>query len=312
MSSGFSTVISAVAAVLAGLAIAAGGVLQQRAASRRPSGERMSASLMRHLLSDKTWLMGIGCAVLSYAFQAVALSFGPLTLVQPLVVSELLFAVPVSVRLRNLKLRPRDWAACTAIVAGLTVGIVAANPGKGHPIQPIQVWAPALVAVAVLVAGSVAATRTLQGPVRATMFALAGACTMGLQSALYDATITVLRQDTWHVFIVWQTYALVIASFLGLFLIQNAFQSGPLAASTPVIDAVLPLVSIGLGIGLFHESVRTSTTGFLGAGVGVLLLLLGIVALDTSPVVRKEQRIEEQEREESEERGAAQPAEEAG
>jgi hypothetical protein len=130
------------------------------------------------------------------------------------------------------------------------------------------------------------------------MFALAGAVTMGLQSALYDATIAVIRRDTWHVFIVWQTYALVIASFLGLFLIQNAFESGPLAASTPLIDGVLPLVSIGLGIGLFGESVRTTALGLAGAGIGILLLVVGIIALDTSPVVRKEQRIEEREREE--------------
>ena len=308
MTSGLSTVISAAAAVLAGLCIATGGVLQQRAASRRPSGERMSAQLMRSLVSDRIWLFGIGFAVLSYGFQAVALSFGPLTLVQPLVVSELLFAVPVSVRLRHLRLRPRDWGACAAIVTGLTIGIVAADPGKGEPIQPITVWAPALVAVAVLVTGCVLAARVLDGPAKATMFALAGACTMGLQSALYDATITTIRQDTWQVFLVWQTYALVVASFLGLFLIQNAFQSGPLAASTPVIDAVLPLVAIGLGVGLFGEQVRTSALGLIGAGAGIVLLLAGIVALDTSPVVRKEQRIEEQEREEAD----AEPAGESG
>ena len=314
-----STVISAIAAVLAGLCIATGGVLQQRAASRRPSDERMSVALMRHLVADRTWLLGIGCAVLSYAFQAVALTFGPLTLVQPLVVSELLFAVPVSVRLRNLRLRSRDWLACAAIVVGLALGIIAANPGKGDPIQSILVWAPALAVVALLVAGCLAAAKTARGPVKASMFALAGAVTMGLQSALYDATIAVIRHDTWHVFIVWQTYALIIASFLGLFLIQNAFQSGPLAASTPVIDAVLPMVAIGLGIGLFHESVRTTAFGLAGAGIGIVLLLVGIVALDTSPVVRKEQRIEEQEREEAAaeaedqpESGPATAAEEAG
>lgn len=308
MTSGSDTVISAAAAVVAGLCIATGGVLQQRAASRRPSGERMSVQLMRSLVSDRIWLFGIGFAVLSYGFQAIALTFGPLTLVQPLVVSELLFAVPVSVRLRHLRLRPRDWAACAGIVIGLTIGIVAADPGKGQPIQPITVWAPALVAVTVLVTGCVVAARTLDGPVKATMFALAGACTMGLQSALYDATIAVIRQDTWHVFLVWQTYALIVASFLGLFLIQNAFQSGPLAASTPVIDAVLPLVAIGLGVGLFGEHVRTTALGLIGAGLGIVLLLVGIVALDTSPVVRKEQRIEEQEREDAE----AEPAGESG
>src|SRR5689334_21267911 len=133
--SGLSYVISAVTAILAGLSIAAGGVLQQRAASRRPSGERLSATLIHRLVTDKVWLAGIGLAALSYGFQAVALTFGPLALVQPLIVSELLFAVPVSVRLRKLRLRKRDWLTVAMIVAGLAIGIIAADPHKGHPIQ---------------------------------------------------------------------------------------------------------------------------------------------------------------------------------
>lgn len=292
-------VVSAVTAVLAGLCLAAAGVLQQRAASRRPDDEKMSWRLLRELVSDRVWLLGIGLAAVSYGFQAVALTFGPLTLVQPLVVSELLFAVPVSVRLRGLRLRARDWTAVGSVVLGLTVGIVAANPRQGQPLQPITVWAPALGATVLLVAACLVFTRVAQGPARASAFALAGAFTMGLQSGLFDATITQLGKDPWHVPLAWQTYALVIASLVGMFLIQNAFQSGPLAASTPLIDAVLPLVAIALGVGLFGESIRTSTLGLLGAGAGILLLIAGIVGLDTSPVVRHEQQIEKREQQET-------------
>ncbi|HET8603143.1 MAG TPA: DMT family transporter [Marmoricola sp.] len=289
--------ISAFAAVVAGLCLAAAGVLQQRSASRRPSDERMSWTLMRRLVADRTWLFGIGAAVLSYGFQAVALTFGPLTLVQPLVVSELLFAVPVSVRLRDLRLRRRDWAAVGTVVAGLAIGIVAADPHQGHPVQPASTWAPALGGVFLLVAGSLVAARRLEGPPKASAFALAGACTMGLQSALYAATLVYLRTQLWGVFLHWETYLLIVASLVGMFLIQNAFQSGPLAASTPLIDSVLPLVAIALGVGLFGETIRTTWWGLAGAAVGLVLLVVGIVGLDTSPVVRKEQQIEKEEQE---------------
>lgn len=292
-------VISAVAAILAGGSIAAGGVLQQREASRRPSHERLSVRLLTRLLTDRRWLLGIGLAALSYGFQAVALTFGPLAMVQPLIVSELLFAVPVSVRLRHLRLRARDWGAVAAVIAGLTVGIVAASPSRGNPVQPFSAWWPVLLAVGVVAGASVVATRVLRGPVRATVFALAGAVTMALQSALYNTTIHVLRTQLWGVFLHWETYALVVVSVLGMFLIQNAFQAGPLAASTPVIDAVLPLAAIALGIGLFGEHVRPGPFPLIGAGLGITLLIGGIVALDTSPVVRKEQRIERQEQEET-------------
>lgn len=296
------TVISAVAAVLSGLCLATAGVLQQRSASRRPSDERMSLRLMTQLVADRTWLLGIGAAVLSYGFQAVALSFGPLTLVQPLVVSELLFAVPVSVRLRDLRLRRRDWLAVGSVVAGLAVGIVAADPRAGNPIESIVTWAPALGGIFLLVAASVVTAKRVDGPAKASAFALAGACTMGLQSALYAATLAYLRKDLWGVFLHWETYALVVASLIGMFLIQNAFQSGPLAASTPLIDSVLPLVAIALGVGLFGESIRTSWWGLFGATLGLALLIVGIIALDTSPVVRKEQRLEQEEQQQTAER----------
>ena len=294
--------ISAIAAVAAGLCLATAGVLQQRSASRRPSDERMSLTLMRRLVADRTWLLGICAAVLSYGFQAVALTFGPLTLVQPLVVSELLFAVPVSVRLRDLRLRKRDWLAVGSVVAGLAVGIVAADPQEGNPIQPITTWAPALGGVVVLVGGAVVVAKRLEGPPKASAFALAGACTMGLQSALYAATLAFLRKELWGVFLHWETYALIVASLVGMFLIQNAFQSGPLAASTPLIDSVLPLVAIALGVGLFGESIRATWWGLGGAALGLVLLIVGIVALDTSPVVRKEQRLEKEEQERTAER----------
>jgi drug/metabolite transporter (DMT)-like permease len=293
-------VIAALAAVAAGICLAAAGVLQHRAASRRPSDERMSLRLLMMLASDRTWLAGIGSALLSYGFQAVALTFGPLTLVQPLIVSELLFAVPVSVRMRDLRLHKREWIAIASVVAGLALGIVAANPGKGDPTQPISVWAPALVAVAVITAGCVLVARMVSGPVKATAFALAGATAMGFQSGLYAATIALLRTEHWLLFTHWEPYALVVASLVGMFLIQNAFQSGPLAASTPVLDATLPLVAIAIGVWLFNEQIRTTAFGLGGAAVGIALLIIGIIGLDTSPVVRREQQIEQEEKEETE------------
>ncbi len=81
-----------------------------------------------------------------------------------------------------------------------------------------------------------------------------------------------------------------------MFLVQNAYQAGPLAASMPVMDAVLPMVSIGLGVGLFGEHVRTTAWGLAGAAAGIVALVVGIVLLDTSPIVRRQQRQERKER----------------
>jgi drug/metabolite transporter (DMT)-like permease len=300
-----SMLISVFAAIAAGMALATTGVLQQRAASSRPNDEQFSLRMLIKLARNKTWLAGLGAAVLSYGFQALALAFGPLALVQPLVVSELLFAVPISAKLRGIHLGRREWTAVLTVVAGLGIGIACAHPRKANPLVPLSLWACAIGGIAVLVALALLIGRQLAGPAKASLFALAGASTMALQSALYKATITALERDKLGVFLHWQAYALIIASFLGLYLVQNAYQAGPLAASMPVMDAVLPTVGIALGVGLFREPIRTSWWGLAGASAGLVLLIIGIVVLDTSGAVRRQHQVERVERKRASQRRRA-------
>ncbi|PZS38192.1 MAG: hypothetical protein DLM62_15070 [Pseudonocardiales bacterium] len=296
MSPMLTTLVSAAAALLAGVCLAATGLLQQGAASEESADKQFSLGMIRDLVRNRQWLAGIGAAVGSYAFQAVALATGPLSLVQPLVVSELLFAVPISARRHRCRLGVREWGGLLTVTAGLVVGIVAADPHRGDPIQPFSAWIWPLVAVVAIAAAGVLVGKAISGPARASLFALSGATVMAFQSALFSATIASLRASIGHTFVTWQPYALIVASFTGLFLVQNAYQAGPLAASMPVMDAVLPMVSIGLGIGLFGEHVRTTVFGLAGAAAGTALLVIGIIMLDTSPVIRRQQREERKQR----------------
>ncbi|MFY9809101.1 MAG: DMT family transporter [Pseudonocardiaceae bacterium] len=296
MSSTGSTLISAGAALVAGMCLAATGLLQQKAASKQSSDDQFSLKMIGNLVRNRRWLAGIGAAVGSYLFQAVALATGPLSLVQPLVVSELIFAIPIASRRHSGRLGPREWAGLLAVTVGLVVGIVAADPHRGDPLQPFSSWIWALIGIGAIAVAAVFVGKMISGPAKASLFALSGAVVMALQSALFAATIASLRADIGHTFVTWQPYALIVASFTGMFLVQNAYQAGPLAASMPVMDAVLPMVSIALGIGLFSEHVRTTWFGLAGAGVGILLLVSGIITLDTSPVIRRQQREERKQR----------------
>ncbi|MCZ2805417.1 DMT family transporter [Modestobacter sp. VKM Ac-2983] len=285
--------IAVIAAIAAGACFAAAGVLQQRAASRLDSDESLSPALLRDLARQRLWVVGISLAVLSYGFQGLALANGPLSLVQPLIVMEVVFALPVAARLHGMRMQARDWLGALMVTAGLAVGLAAASPSEGTTEAPLDDWLFLLLAVGVLVVAALVFGRRRKGPLRATMFALAGASVMGTQSALFDATIDRFSDGFAAVFTAWQTYLLVVASIGGLLLIQSAFNSGPLVASMPVIDAVEPAVAVTIGVMLFGESLAPGVGRHLLAACGAAVALAGIVVLDTSPLTQRLHQSEE-------------------
>ncbi|TLS45026.1 hypothetical protein FE633_16340 [Streptomyces montanus] len=285
--------IAVLAALAAGACFAVAGVLQQRAASARPDTESLSFRLLFRLAREPLWLTGIGLAVLAYGFQSLALAFGPLSLVQPLIVAELIFAVPLSARLHRMRLGAQAWLGTLAVAAGLALALVSARPHGGDPDAPDLVsWLLVLGATGALVACALTAARALHGPWRASAVALAAGAVMGTQSVLLATTVDRLKQGLGATLSTWQTYALVVASAGGLLLIQSAFQQGPLAAGMTVIDATEPAVAITVGTTLFGETIHSGwpVTGF--TVLGLVMVTAGIVSLDSSPQIAALHRME--------------------
>lgn len=274
------------AALGAAACFAVAGVLQQRAAARRPDDEALSFTLLRQLARQPMWLGGMALAFLAYGFQALALTSGPLSLVQPVIVSELLFAIPLAARLGRTRLRARDWFGTAAVTGGLASALFAARPHGGSTAASPQGWLITLAVVGGLTATALAGSRVATGPAKASLIALAAGLVMGGQSVLLAATVRRFDDGAVALATAWQTYLLVVASIGGLLLIQSAFQSGPLAASMPVIDATEPAVAIAVGTALFGESVRLGWPMGSVAAAGAALTLTGIFLLDTSPTLR--------------------------
>lgn len=287
--------IAFAAALAAGLCFALAGILQQRAASTQTPDESLSGRLLADLAREPMWLAGISLAVLSYGFQALALAFGPLAVVQPLIAMEVVFALPLAARLDHVRLQPRDWLGAVMVVGGLAVAIFAAAPSRGQRFGATGPWLLLLLAVAVVSFVALRLGRRRQGPLRASLFALAGALVMGAQSALYATTIDRLPQGVYAVATAWQTYLLIIASGIGLLLLQSAFNSGPLAASMPVIDTVEPVVAVVAGLLIFHEQLAGGPGRHALAALGAAVALAGIIVLDTSPATRRIYQTEHEE-----------------
>jgi multidrug transporter EmrE-like cation transporter len=92
------------------------------------------------------------------------------------------------------------------------------------------------------------------------------------------------------VFANWSPYVLVIVGAIGLFLVSNAFQAGPLAASQPSLTIVEPMMSAALGVLLFREHVHHDAGDLAIEVVLLVVMVVSVVLLARSPVVAADVR----------------------
>ena len=277
--------IAIVAAFAAALGFALASVWQQQAAASIPAKTALSLRLLLTLARRPIWLAGMGAGVGSIGLQAFALAYGPLTLVQPLLVTDLVFAVLLGMRRSRQRLGMREWAGMLAVVAGLAVFLLIARPYQGNPDPPDVVWLVigglALVAVGAAVAGG----RSPVGVRRAILLAAAAGTLFGLQSALLRTVSVRLGRDLLQTLTSWHPYALAVVAVAGVLCSQSAFQAGPVAVSLPVIDTLEPSVAILIGAVAFGEHLTYSPGAIVLELVSGAVIIAGVIVLDRSPVI---------------------------
>ena len=92
---------------------------------------------MTRLVRRPIWLAGTAGDTLGYVAQAAALGLGSLVLVQPLLATSLLFALPLGAWWAGRRLRRSDGVWALVLTAALGVFLVAGNPTNGVDRAPI-------------------------------------------------------------------------------------------------------------------------------------------------------------------------------
>ncbi len=283
--------LSYVLAFLAGLVNATGNVLNRKAARDEPDQAEFRLRLIADLMHRKVWLAAVGMMIVSFALAAAALGTGQLASVQLVVVLELPMTIIGGAWLLHTPIGPREWiaiAALTASVIGL-LALLEPRPGPEKAIAPI-LWitmsAANIGALAVLVAVARAHSRpavraSLLGVATGLGYGLTAAYTKGMADQFNSGGISAI-------FTTWELYATIGAGLLSAFLLENAYQAGPLTASQPGITLVDPLVSTIWGLVVFGEVVNHGPLLWLTALPG-LALAGGVFLLSRSTILRTTQ-----------------------
>ncbi|MFI8189016.1 DMT family transporter [Streptomyces sp. NPDC085946] len=275
-----------VLAVGAACCLGFGFVLQQQAAQRAPLDDFLSPRLFLDLMKVPRWLGGIALMVAGMALGAVALGQGRLSLVEPLLATNLLFALALSRRQTRQPLGRQGWAGLGLLAGGVTVFIVAGEPrGGGAPTGPLRHWLiiGAVLGLALLLTTCARRARLTSGPM---LLALAAGLLYGVQDALTRVSGERFAQGGFAGLLTgWQPYAVLLLGVTGLLLVQSAFETAPLRTSLPALTAAQPIAGIVCGVGFLGDRLRTDAGALTWEACGLLAVIGGIVLLGMHPAM---------------------------
>jgi hypothetical protein len=270
------TIIFALAAALAN----AVHLMTQHAASVGASDHHRNWRLVSFLIRQPLWLLGWAAAAGGFAFQALALHDGQLSVVQSLLVTELVFALVLRRFWVRQHIAKTAWTAALVTCAALAVFLSAAEPHGGRLQPDATDWVSALAVFGGAVAVLAVMARWGSPVRRAALYATAASITWALMATFIKASTNQLAASGLvGVLEHWPVYALLLAGVVGSVLQQAAVQVGPLSVSQPLIDVVDPAVAIVLSVWIFDERFTVSAAQKAVAGVAFCVMALGVTVL---------------------------------
>jgi drug/metabolite transporter (DMT)-like permease len=268
---------SAVAVALVAAAFyALAATMQHRAAQHEKLYATLDPRLVLTLIRRPLWMMGILADLIGVALHAFALGFGPLSLVQPLLISGLVLAVPLDAIWERHRPRRRDLVGVVLSALGLGVFVATIDPQPGVRVPDTVILSVAALIVAVFVAGCILwAYRSPPGR-RATLLGIAAGGLYAVAAALAKVCVVRIEDDGFGVLADGHLYALAVVGLSAMELNQNAFQAGSLAGPLTGITLTDPLASLLIATMAFGEHVDFDGWSGLLAIVAALAMARGV------------------------------------
>lgn len=256
-------VLSLVAAAL----FAVASVLQQRGTSTISDDSALGAGMLGSLLRRPVWVAGILADIAGFGVQAWALAVGSLLLVQPILVTTLIFALPLAARVDRRRLTAEEWAWSLVLIAALVVFVRLGEPTAGLDRPPFPSWLPALIVCTPLVAVCVWSAASLpHGTKRSLVLAVAAGTLLGLSAPLTKSGIDGFSGGVLSGLATWELWGMAITASLGTFWQQSSYQAGDVQTSLPTVTVLKPIIAMALGLTAYRETLH------VGRATDVLLL----------------------------------------
>jgi drug/metabolite transporter (DMT)-like permease len=227
------------------------------------------------LLTQWVWMLGLAAQLLGVALQAAALDRGRVSIIQPLLVTSVIWALPLGYFMTGQAITRRLVLGAGVIVAGLAIFATYGDPAAGVDNAPGADWiASILVIGAICAALLLFANRGSLTARAATLGTIAGVL-YGLSATLMKPVVESLHADgAGSVVGGWEFWVMVGAGIVGFLFQQLSLSTGRLVPSVATVSVANPVVSVLLGALVLQERLDTDPAWGAVLGIGGLALAL--------------------------------------
>jgi drug/metabolite transporter (DMT)-like permease len=200
-------------------------------------------------------------------------------LVQALLVTSLLFALPINAWLTHRKVSRWNWTWAALLAAAVAVIVTVGNPTAGHSRASFETWTAVIAVLGPAMVLCVVGARIWSGTISAVLLAVVSGALWGVFAVLTKGVVDRIDDGLLALLRTPELYAWVLVAIAGTAWQQSSFRAGALTASLPTMTVVEPMVGSVLGVVVLGETLRPGDAGWLTLIVAVAVMLLATVAL---------------------------------
>lgn len=270
--------IAVPAAVLGAAGFGLATAAQQRATHEVETAGTLDPRLLTRLLRRPMWLLGLCATIVALVLQLVALSFGAIAVVQPLLVTGVVFAAAFSSLMSRRRPDPLILLGALLCAVGIAAFLLLARPIPGAQ-EHIDVWngLPLAIALAAAVVGCLVYASVSRHPSRVLALALATGIIYGVTAGLMKVLTGQLGAGLLEPFHHATLYAVCVLGPVGFLLSQNTFQQGRMVSpAVAVITSADPVVAVLIGVYWLGERLDSSPALLAGQCLAAVVVIAGI------------------------------------
>jgi len=276
--------LAAVLALLAAVSFALAATLWQKAALSLTSVSVRHPKSFLVLLTQWVWLLGLVAQILGVALQAAALDRGRVSIIQPLLVTTVIWALPLGYFLTHQAIGARELTGAAIIVVGLALFASFGDPAAGVDNAPGSDWAAAIVVILAACGALLLFANRGSLSTRAAVLGTIAGMLYGLSATLMKPVVEGLHTDGLaNVIAGWEFWVWAGAGIVGFLVQQLSLSTGRLVPSVATVSVANPIVSVLLGALVLQERLEKNPPWHAVVAVAALCLaLLGAVVISSA------------------------------